>query len=95
MQAGYERTDENDDEGIVVKSLDAPYAMGEPVKGQASWIKWKREYERFEGDVDALVVGGAYGSGVRSCILGQQAAGARRWLLVQTSCQFATACKQC
>jgi ATP-dependent DNA ligase len=61
VQAGFQRTDALNYEGIVVKALEAPYYLGRPPAGEVSWIKWKRDFFG-AWDADVLIVGGMFGS---------------------------------
>ena len=60
MQAGFQRTEVEDSEGIIVKALEAPYQLGRPPSSDPSWIKWKRDYQKGGWEVDVLIVGGMY-----------------------------------
>jgi hypothetical protein len=82
MQAGCERTEKFDEEGIIVKALEAPYHLGKPPAGEMSWIKWKRDYGD-SWEVDCLIVGGMYAhegrsAGLAKFICALQAAGVQR-----------------
>lgn len=57
-----EEANENKLEGIVIKGLDSEYLPGEREK--TGWIKLKAEYvEGMTDTVDAIIIGGYYGSG--------------------------------
>ncbi|KAJ6673140.1 DNA LIGASE 4 [Salix viminalis] len=53
---------ENRDEGIVLKDLGSKW---EPSDRSGKWLKLKPEYVRAGSDLDALIIGGYYGSGRR------------------------------
>ncbi|KAJ6679150.1 DNA LIGASE 4 [Salix purpurea] len=53
---------ENRDEGIVLKDLGSKW---EPSDRSGKWLKLKPEYVRAGSDLDALIMGGYYGSGRR------------------------------
>jgi ATP-dependent DNA ligase len=53
VQDGFERTEEDDLEGVVVKPLQAPYRFGHPKKGDLGWMKWKRDFGE-SWEVDAV-----------------------------------------
>jgi ATP-dependent DNA ligase len=57
LQAGFQRVERDDLEGVMIKHVDAPYVLGR----HASWVKWKRDYGE-SWDVDCLLVGGMYGA---------------------------------
>lgn len=44
MQDGFERAEEDDLEGVVVKPLEQPYKFGYPNAGDMGWVKWKRDF---------------------------------------------------
>ncbi|XP_054805220.1 DNA ligase 4 [Prosopis cineraria] len=58
----FKETIENRDEGIVLKDLGSKW---EPSDRSGKWMKLKPEYIRAGSDLDALIIGGYYGSGRR------------------------------
>ncbi|KAL8480268.1 hypothetical protein ACS0TY_026986 [Phlomoides rotata] len=56
----FKETIENRDEGIVLKDLGSKW---EPSDRSGKWLKLKPEYIRAGSDLDALIIGGYYGSG--------------------------------
>lgn len=50
-------------EGLVVKSLAAPYVLGEKSRSSAHWMKMKPEYGDSLEDLDVLVLAAYYGEG--------------------------------
>eukprot|EP00252_Welwitschia_mirabilis_P019931 TRINITY_DN4748_c0_g2_i1.p1 TRINITY_DN4748_c0_g2~~TRINITY_DN4748_c0_g2_i1.p1 ORF type:complete len:1164 (+),score=257.65 TRINITY_DN4748_c0_g2_i1:141-3632(+) len=55
-------TVENRDEGIILKDLDSKW---EPSDRSGKWIKLKPDYVNAGSDIDALIIGGYFGSGRR------------------------------
>lgn len=53
LQDGFERAEEDDLEGVVVKPLQQPYQFGYPKKGDLGWMKWKRDFGE-SWEVDAV-----------------------------------------
>ncbi|XP_021893120.1 DNA ligase 4, partial [Carica papaya] len=58
----FKETIENRDEGIVIKDLGSKW---EPSDRSGKWLKLKPDYIRAGSDLDALIIGGYYGSGRR------------------------------
>ncbi|XP_038889086.1 DNA ligase 4 isoform X3 [Benincasa hispida] len=58
----FKSTIENRDEGIVIKDLGSKW---EPGDRSGKWLKLKPDYVRAGSDLDALIIGGYYGSGRR------------------------------
>ncbi|KAF7837964.1 DNA ligase 4 isoform X1 [Senna tora] len=58
----FKETIENRDEGIVLKDLGSKW---EPSDRGGKWMKLKPEYIQAGSDLDALIIGGYYGSGRR------------------------------
>ncbi|CAK9169403.1 unnamed protein product [Ilex paraguariensis] len=58
----FKETIENRDEGIVLKDFGSKW---EPSDRSGKWLKLKPEYIRAGSDLDALIIGGYYGSGRR------------------------------
>ncbi|KAL1555222.1 DNA ligase (ATP) [Salvia divinorum] len=56
----FKETIDNRDEGIVLKDLSSKW---EPSDRSAKWMKLKPDYIRAGSDLDALIIGGYYGSG--------------------------------
>lgn len=53
----------NREEGIIIKNLESTYVPGER---KEKWLKLKPEYvEGLVDDIDLLIVGGYYGTGIR------------------------------
>ncbi|KAI3801600.1 hypothetical protein L1987_29709 [Smallanthus sonchifolius] len=62
VETFFKRTIENRDEGIVLKDLESKW---EPSDRSGKWLKLKPDYVRAGSDLDALIIGGYYGSGRR------------------------------
>ncbi|XP_022149863.1 DNA ligase 4 isoform X2 [Momordica charantia] len=58
----FKNTIENRDEGIVIKDMGSKW---EPGDRSGKWLKLKPDYVRAGSDLDALIIGGYYGSGRR------------------------------
>ncbi|XP_023546648.1 DNA ligase 4 isoform X1 [Cucurbita pepo subsp. pepo] len=58
----FKSTIENRDEGIVIKDLSSKW---EPGDRSGKWLKLKPDYIHAGSDLDALIIGGYYGSGRR------------------------------
>lgn len=55
-------------EGLVFKDLCSPYGMGSKFRRNGYWLKYKTDYdgrESGEGDIDALVLGASFATGMR------------------------------
>ncbi|XP_012702657.2 putative DNA ligase 4 [Setaria italica] len=58
----FKDTIENRDEGIILKDLDSKW---EPGDRNGKWLKLKPDYIHAGADLDAIIIGGYYGSGRR------------------------------
>ncbi|KAG0587124.1 hypothetical protein KC19_2G142100 [Ceratodon purpureus] len=58
----FQETIDNREEGVVLKDLDSKW---EPSDRSGKWLKLKPDYIHSESDLDALIIGGYYGSGRR------------------------------
>ncbi|OWZ22048.1 DNA ligase [Phytophthora megakarya] len=55
----------NGGEGVIMKDLNAHYMCGESSRKTKKWLKLKPDYAGMTTDLDAIIVGGFYGTGRR------------------------------
>lgn len=55
----------NGGEGVIMKDLNAHYMCGESSRKAKKWLKLKPDYAGMTTDLDAIIVGGFYGTGRR------------------------------
>ncbi|CAH0479075.1 unnamed protein product [Peronospora belbahrii] len=55
----------NGGEGVMMKDLNAHYMCGESSRKAKKWLKLKPDYAGMTTDLDAIIVGGFYGTGRR------------------------------
>ncbi|KAH7479247.1 DNA ligase 4 [Phytophthora ramorum] len=55
----------NGGEGVIMKDLNAHYMCGETSRKSKKWLKLKPDYAGMTTDLDAIIVGGFYGTGRR------------------------------
>lgn len=58
----FQETIDNREEGVVLKDLDSKW---EPSDRSGKWLKLKPDYVHSESDLDALIIGGYFGTGRR------------------------------
>ncbi|KAG1693107.1 hypothetical protein DVH05_023887 [Phytophthora capsici] len=65
VMAEVDRQISNGGEGVVMKDLNAHYMCGESSRKTKMWLKLKPDYAGMTTDLDAIIVGGFYGTGRR------------------------------
>jgi ATP-dependent DNA ligase len=59
----FERSVELGWEGLIVKSLDGPYKIGDKSRNSKLWLKVKPDYMASHDNLDLLILGGYYREG--------------------------------
>ncbi|CAH0491228.1 unnamed protein product [Peronospora farinosa] len=65
VMAEVDRQVSNGGEGVIMKNLNAHYMCGESSRKAKKWLKLKPDYAGMTTDLDAIIVGGFYGTGRR------------------------------